>query len=546
MHKLFQLGLALFIVSTVGCASDIMKIKMMVAMSGIVTDGYTAEPVNGVEIKLEENSILTNNDGYYKIDNIQSGEYKLIVNKNGYKKIIDNVNLSTKKVVDLKIYKSSSNSLPVATVAANPTANDTMASSTPSPIFTPTPDPTSTALMTTPDINAYATIRGKVVNDLLKSMDGAIITAKSLNSSKPYSSTVTSSNGNYLFTGVPTGVTIEIMATKPGYTTRTRTVVPLVNNQGGSAVNDMNFGQTSDGTQAITTALSNKPEISAITPNFNTSGVNPNTSFVIKFSEPMDTTSVEDNFIIRNRENYTFTLGQSFNGTHQIVYDKAHYDITWNTDKDELTASPKNSQYIPTDKDSSKVPSYYVSFSTPIKDAGGTLSRDLKSSRTSASDTGIEPADSLTDGPFRVTSVFKTGSPFSIATDTTAPKIEELTVNKTGITVKFNEPMALFPISALNPFYDPNLFKGATYLLKIDKNMNNNFDDAGETIGSPTLVNLDKNDTSNKTLSIPYDLNSYIGKSLWFGVNNDANLSDPAGNWIFFSNDKFKTSVIQP
>ena len=406
---------------------------------------------------------------------------------------------------------------PAVVVTATPVVSATpvvAVSATPVVVVTATPVetgspavsaiPTTSLAPTTPDVNAYATIRGRIVDDNNADLDGVTLTAKSLNTAKPYEGTATSSAGSYSFTGVPTGVTIEIAAVKAGYTTRTRTIVPLVNNQGGSTINDMNFGQNADGTQNVTTALSDKPEVINITPNFNTSGVNPGSSFVLKFSEPMDKTSVEEAFIIRNRENYTFSLSQKIGGVHQVVYNKSTYDITWNTAKDEVTLAPKNSQTLPSDKDSSKVPSYYASFSGPVKDAAGTLSRGINAARATDSDTGIEPTNSTTDGPFRVTSVFKTGSPFSISTDTTAPKVDSVwLVSSYELKAKFSEPMKLFPVNVLDstnyPFGDKNVTDTSYYELRTGDGQY--WDDSAAIILSTTAtLMLDGNDLTNRTI----------------------------------------------
>ena len=72
-----------------------------------------------------------------------------------------------------------------------------------------------------------STIRGNIVDDTNKGLDDVTIKAISLNSAKPYEQTVTSSAGRYEITKAPTGVTIEVTASKKGYTTRTRTIVPL-------------------------------------------------------------------------------------------------------------------------------------------------------------------------------------------------------------------------------------------------------------------------------------------------------------------------------
>ena len=305
-----------------------------------------------------------------------------------------------------------------------------------------------------PDIQHV--VAGKVVDDSNADIDGATITALSLDASKPCNKSATTNSGSYMLTGVPCGVNIQFTVTKAGYTKRIQTKVFAA-----GATDDLNFGQDSTGAYYALTALSDKPEVTAITPNFNSTGVSPSASFTLKFSEPMDKVSVEDNFIIRNRENLTFTMGGTYNGAHNVVYNKSDYDLSWNGAKDEMTATPKNSQYIPTDKDSAKIPSYYVSFSNQFNDTDSVFSRPLNAARATAGDDGITPTTAATDGPFRVDGSSKCGSPFTITTDTTAPKMDAVYINSaTELKIRFNEPMRLNPVSFTGVFGDTDFSPG--------------------------------------------------------------------------------------
>ncbi len=86
------------------------------------------------------------------------------------------------------------------------------------------------------------------------------------------------------------------------------------------------------------------PEVTKVTPGRNASGTNPATSFVLTFSQPMDTATVEDNFIIRSFSDKQLAVagngdraedgGPEFDND---IWDDSAFDIDWNDDGTEAT-----------------------------------------------------------------------------------------------------------------------------------------------------------------------------------------------------------------
>jgi len=336
----------------------------------------------------------------------------------------------------------------------------------PSATTSPTASPTASASASTPlpsatsDISVVerTTFNGKVFDDTTAPIDGVTVTAKSLNSSVPFDATSTTAGGAYAFNNAPAGVQIEITVAKPGFTTRRRVEVLKSNKEGNPDANKYDFGagagSTSNGTAA--NALSDKPEVTVVTPSRNSAGVSPSTSFVLKFSEPMDRATVVDNFEVRTFTNEKLSVDTSaaantVTGTGDVnaiagntrIWDKAAFNVSWNSDDTEATFTFKEERSLPTDKDTDKVPDYQVSLERQdanIKDKSG-----ITRSTSSAVTGGGTGAFKLTEGNFERT--FK----FSIGADTVKPRIDSITaqtaensgVNSDGdaIKVRFNERM---------------------------------------------------------------------------------------------------------
>jgi len=332
------------------------------------------------------------------------------------------------------------------------------------PATTPTPAATNTPLpAATSDISVIekTTFNGKIFDDTNSPLDGVTVKVKSLNSSVPFEAETVTAGGTYAFNNAPSGVQVEILSSKAGFTTRKRVEVLKSNKQGDPNANRYDFG--TDGGNATFSAaynaLSDKPEVTMVTPARNGSGVDPKTSFVLKFSEPMDKKTAEDTFTVRSfnsrkmtvdagnlragAANNTLTgngtIATNFVGANSSkVWDKDAFNISWNSDDTEVTFSFKEEKLLPTDKDSNLVPDYNVAFNgfnsndRLLKDKSG-ISRSEKHFK-------------LTDGDFEES--YK----FSIKTDEVKPTITGITAetaenggqNGDAVRVRYSERMIIY------------------------------------------------------------------------------------------------------
>ncbi|MBC7541450.1 MAG: Ig-like domain-containing protein [Candidatus Sericytochromatia bacterium] len=378
---------------------------------------------------------------------------------------------------------------PSGSVSATPTGTPTVTptgmptgtgSGTPS--GAPSATPTPSTLPSTPDTSSRATIQGVVFDDLGSRLDGVTVTGKLLGagtfSNGSDTLVVTTQIGSYALNGAPTGSTILVTAGKAGFTTRQQTIVPLSNLQGNTTINNVTFGQTAAGVIDLVYALSDKPEITSFTPAKDATGVDAATTFTLTFNEPVNTADVESNFAVyvagprsdvataaamtnpntavqgrytTGASNtallYTFDPNKddgSVNGTRSNVrfaagpvYDSASFTPAWSNNNQTVTFTFRPGAKLPTDKDSSKIPQFAVSFKDgSIRDAAGT-GRDDKWFRVSPAQVG------------------RVGYKFTVATDTTSPQVSSITpINKDAlagaastdrIRVQYSETMILFP-----------------------------------------------------------------------------------------------------
>jgi hypothetical protein len=144
------------------------------------------------------------------------------------------------------------------------------------------------------------TFNGKVFDDNFLPLKGVTVIAKSLSSNVSFKAETVTVDGTYTFNNAPSGVQVEITASKAGFATRKRVEVLKSNKQGDPNTNHYDFG--TDGGAATFSAsynsLSDQPEVVMVTPARNGSGVAFNTSFVLKFSEPMAKQTVEKSLLI--------------------------------------------------------------------------------------------------------------------------------------------------------------------------------------------------------------------------------------------------------
>jgi hypothetical protein len=428
------------------------------------------------------------------------------------------------------------------------------------------------------------TFYGKVFDDLNIPLSGTTITAKSLNSSIPFEATTTTVSGNYVFSSAPVGVQIEIVASKPGFTTRRRVEVLSTNPQGLNSVNRFDFGTDGapDSNGLAINALSDKPEVIAVTPGRNSSGVDPKTSFVLKFSEPMDRDRVEDAFSIYVFKDALLSIhtGPGFASferlggggylnsmqfySSSIIWDESDFNASWNNDDTEVTFTFADEKLLPTDKQSNRLPEYMITFA-----AGG-------SARVIGDKSGILRNNNwfkLTEGSF------ENFSKFAIRTDNISPTLSSITATSKengslhgdAIRVRFSERMLIDTKAgdigasntlqlnvdqSLNPL-NPNL-----YMITVNPSGANTLFNWGTlTSGGATAVNgqvvFDADDLTRKSVLLIPDTNGRGGSSVDHTIpsNNIFNpadvvqvnvantIVDPAGNTMDAANTQRTTNA---
>ena len=338
---------------------------------------------------------------------------------------------------------------PSATPASEPTPQDPP----PPPSAEPSEEPLPSVTL---DISTVerTTFNGRVYDDTEAPVDGVLVKVRSLNATVPYEAETTAVGGTYSFNNAPSGVHVEILASKDGWTTRRRVEVLKSNKDGDPDANRYDFSGNA-------VSISDKPEVIAVTPGRNASGVEPNTNFVLKFSEAMDTATVEEKFTISAFNVRTLSVDDPAarcagggsgspcyddNGSWRTVgsdggfdnrfgdalFTENDFDFSWNSDNSEVTATFKPGRWLPTDRDANVVPDYEVHFTDDflLEDADGISRR--------------EKMFKLTDGAHAWS--YK----FAITTDEERPKLSSIvaTSAESGaasdrVEVRFDEAMLL-------------------------------------------------------------------------------------------------------
>lgn len=139
---------------------------------------------------------------------------------------------------------------------------------------------------------ATAILHGTVYDDYNQlAPDGTTVTAHSLDPAHPFDSTITAVGGNYSFPNAPINTQIQLTATHPKWTSRSRVVVALQNDSNNQDLNVYNFGGTATTNDAAGPAyfLSAHPEIESVTPvDQSTEQPNDQMAFKMVLSEPLD------------------------------------------------------------------------------------------------------------------------------------------------------------------------------------------------------------------------------------------------------------------
>lgn len=277
--------------------------------------------------------------------------------------------------------------VPVTDLQPSPQASATpqpQAMPTPTPVAqpsaTPMPSPSPTATPVSPSFDGNnfvditpeedAPIQGQIYDDTGRLLEDVLVTVVSRNSSVPYESSTQALKGEYLFPRNPAGVLMAITASKPGYTSRTRLVRTQSNKEGAPNANQFNFGKLEAGVNAIAeTALSDQPEAYAgqlhLTANYAWLGLS------IRFSEPMDTLSVEKNINV-------YLPDAPADSTERNGYNRSHFDLVWSADDTLLTMTFKSG---PASVNPASIQDFKLTFNSTIYDKSG-LSRGSDYFRT--------------------------------------------------------------------------------------------------------------------------------------------------------------------
>ncbi len=169
---------------------------------------------------------------------------------------------------------------------------------TPAPSVAPTPLKSAFPHNTPwPEFSASAPgganviLSGMVYDETGETVDGAIISVRSLDASVPYRGSATSQAGSWVINNVPEGANVEILATKESWTTRRR-VGSFEKTRTGQR-NVVNFGASgevsSDDPAGGAYFLSDRPEIVETAPVHDARDVDSRSlTYAIKLSEPLD------------------------------------------------------------------------------------------------------------------------------------------------------------------------------------------------------------------------------------------------------------------
>lgn len=431
---------------------------------------------------------------------------------------------------------------PSATPSGTPS---TTPSTTPNPSESPS-TPAPTALPSSADTQSVATIRGLVEDESGNRLDGVTITAKVLSSGATFANgsdslTVTSVNGAYVLNGAPTGVIVEVIASKSGYSERRLAITPLANTTGQGNVNDLDFTNANNKNNA----LSDRPEILSITPGEKTTGVDPATSFTLTFSTPMDKKSAEDNFRIAINADQTgleadktavhgiAALGADgdFGKAGNILYDGSYFNKEWSANNTVLTLTWKDSNHLITDKDSGDAPEYAVFFTAGVKNANGTQAASASVATSNLDFTpntfkGAPYAGNIAHQIFRIGTQSKSKVTFTVAADTSKPQVDSGLVllnegaGASKARIKFNERMTLGTLFGSYGF-NAAITARANYTPT-----NITFDTASTP---PTTVVFYADDQSKKTLEFNKLTFGTTGSQV---IKVSTNVKDPAGNDI--------------
>lgn len=315
-------------------------------------------------------------------------------------------------------------------------------------------------------------LSGKIYTDQHQLLENVKIEIRHIKNFLPFFDETYTKTGNYEFPCNPSGIVLEIKATKPGFTTRIRHEVLTGNKHGDPNSNRHDFGTDNDplteNFSASYNALSDKPEVTFALPNRNQKRVSANTDFVLTFSEPMNRQAVEDNFTIRaftprklsvDSSNNPATLQASepqprplpfglepnpnllpnYNNLTQFqtgtsIYDSSAFEISWNADDTQVTFAFKPGKALPTDRDPARLPIYALAFDSLYNHQRG-ISDKTGVTRT-------EKHFKLTDGDFEEALIFEV-QPDQIPPRLLKMERVDVPARILAFRLTFSEPMLL-------------------------------------------------------------------------------------------------------
>lgn len=380
---------------------------------------------------------------------------------------------------------------PPATAAPGATTAPGGSGATPAPSQTDgsgaTPAPGQTAAPLAP-----TTVRGKVFDETGAVVSNAKVRVRSLSSEQPFDTTVDVTGGAYVANDVPSGVNLEITASKDNWTSRSRVeaLLPLGTSTVGNIVN---FGgtNTDEDNEGPAYFISNYPEVLAATVT-DATRAHEKLEVTVTFSEAFDQTNrsrLERALEIEVPGGSTVTRGSTFlNSSEQA-------DVTWNEENTAMTLSLNAPLRADEDDDST----YYVRFvraigADAIEDSDG---NDLGYTAPTGGNTydevfklGDLTIGNATTGAARWAATHQAQTSFSVLEDAAEPVLTgvssaDVTLNGTAFTrfyLTFNEPMQVYPTTT-----GTGLTTLSNYIFALGK-ANNDLD--GVDMDTTTLLNV--------------------------------------------------------
>lgn len=224
----------------------------------------------------------------------------------------------------------------------------------------------------TSDIKERATFNGKIYDPKGNTVEGAKVTARSVDANISWDEEQISTNGTYVFRNAPVGARVMIAATKEGWTTRSRTEVLKSNLQGDPTANVFDFGGINP--QSSQYAIQDEPEIISVNINGkrvsapgnndnpglrNVSNNQPGIEFI--FSEPV------------NKENFESSLrliSQSLSTNESVTIDNSSSDTSFVWGRNDTAVKFILDKPLVPDANSSET-IYRIEFSNGFKDKSG-------------------------------------------------------------------------------------------------------------------------------------------------------------------------------